>query len=388
MLRTHRISAMSCFTNRWQIGLSIVFAMALGSSARAANVPVLPLEEGLTIARAEINGDVRLFAVLADDGETLRAVDLEDALKTEADAPLTLLKSHDLSTIAETVQQAQNSGRVVDVDRGTLAVPIDIAEQSVAVAVNYPSHAAEVNTEAQQPFVFPKRSDAEPWNATLEIDNIVLPDYEIEVGVISDRPIKDSSDLDNARLGFVLANDVTSRDAIARGSFTQSVRSTVGKEGVATSKSGEGRLQIGPYVVFPNNWRDFMRRIELRLDVNSEVRQRDVPAAMAEGILALTERMLQADDNESYAIAGTPVKILPDGVWQPGTLLLTGTPGGTSYRAPEITPEEALSMSAEERQSAIDTWTRGQEASGRYLEADDTIDALGTFLGTLKISVQ
>jgi len=181
----------------------------------------------------------------------------------------------------------------------------------IGIGRNYAEHASEQGADLpEHPMCFTKN----PAAACLDGDDIVIPpacrdratggdqvDYEAELAVIIGAPTKDvpeSRALDNV-LGYTCANDVSARWWQKRGSGGQFNR----------GKSFDTFCPLGPRVADAADIPD-PQTLPIRCRVNGEPRQDATTAQMIFPVRSLIAELSR----------GTTLL--------PGTVILTGTPGG------------------------------------------------------------
>ena len=379
---------LSIFRYLSKLPLMIVVAAYVSPIAASAQNGAgnLPLDQGLTLARTMVDGRPHVLAVVRDDGETVTAVDLSAALATYPSQPLDLFAGTSLADMAKLVGDVVSSGKAFDLAKSALITPIDTQGQHVATAVNYPAHAVEAGAPPRQPFLFPKFAPGGPSVGRVADTPGGLFDYEIELGVVVDRPIASAGDLDEAVIGFTLVTDMTDRYSLIDKLYPGVGKSDAGVASLAGAKSGPDRMQMADYVVVPFNRVAFRDQVEIRLAVNGENRQQDRVSSMTEDVDALIRRSLTAENRRNFSYRGAPIRLLPRGAWEPGMVLLTGTPAGTAFRAP-APPNDPAAMNADDIRAAVEAWADTQRAAGTYLKVGDTIDASGTYLGTIHIEI-
>ncbi len=365
------------------IALAYIAAFAADKSVHTG---IMPLDRGITFGRTLIGGEPHILAILSEDGDRVRAVDLSSQLGHFPTQPLDLFAGASAPEIRSLIEAASKAGRTIEIPKSELIAPLAAKGRHVATAVNYAKHAVEAGEVPRQPFLFPKFAPARAGAASVADTPGGLLDYEIELGVVIDRPIASANDLDDAVVGFVLVTDMTDRDALIRALFPGSAKSDKGVAALTGAKSGPDRMQMAPYLVVPFDRADFEKTVEIQLAVNGEERQRETAGAMSEDVDALVARALRADSVRKFAYRGEPIRLLPRGVLEPGMVLLTGTPSGTAFRAPKP-PEDAKNLSVEDIEGHIQAWAKEQHASGDYLKPGDTITASGTHLGEMRIAV-
>lgn len=375
---------------RYVAKLSLVIALVTGAGPLAAGARdgagILPLDQGITLARTMVDGRPHILAVVRDDGETVTAVDLSVALAIYPSQPLDLFAGTSLRELVELVGDAVGSGKAFDLVKPNLIRPMDTRGQHVATAVNYPAHAVEAGAPPRQPFLFAKFAPGGPSVAQAADTPGGLFDYEVELGVVVDRPIASAADLDDAVIGFALVTDMTDRYSLVGSLYPGVVKSDAGVASLAIAKSGPDRMQMADYVVVPFDRAAFQDQVEIRLAVNGETRQQERVSSMTEDADALILRSLTAKERRSFSYRGAPIRLLPRGAWEPGMVLLTGTPSGTAFRAP-APPDDPAAMSADDISAAVEAWADTQRAAGTYLKVGDRIDASGTYLGSIQVEI-
>lgn len=245
----------------------------------------------------------------------------------------------------------------VDIETGQLE---SHARVVVGFGLTYRTHQEE--TGGLHPIVFPK--PAVPTGAYAPVvagrdpgprASMPLLDYELELGCVALRDI----DLDRfdqvdtvAHFAYLVVNDVSARGPIVRDR----------RAGYARAKGRPTYLPAGPWVVpgehfvraepslrrmvltvteaepYPSDAGDEGERLTLRQDARLE----DLTLGLQD-LLALVSR------HRSLTMRGVdgrpwPVSIHRDGRWilPAGSLLLTGTPGGTAIQAPDALDKVAL----------------------------------------------
>ena len=372
------------------VKLSSILAIAVCAGPTAvsaqADVGILPLDQGLTLARTMVDGGPHVLAVVRDGGETVTAVDLSVALAVYPSQPLDLFAGTSLTELVKLVGDAVSSGKAFVVPKSDLIRPMHTRGQHVATAVNYPAHAVEAGAPPRQPFLFAKFAPGGPSVAQVADTPGGLFDYEVELGVVVDRPIVSATDLEDAVIGFALVTDMTDRYSLVGNLYPGVVKSDAGVASLAIAKSGSDRMQMAEYVVVPFDRAAFQDQVEIRLAVNGEIRQQERVSSMTEDADALIRRSLTAEERRNFSYRGSPIRLLPRGAWEPGMVLLTGTPSGTAFRAPAA-PDDPAAMNAEDIRAAVEAWADTQRAAGTYLKVGDRIDASGTFLGSIQVEI-
>jgi 2-keto-4-pentenoate hydratase/2-oxohepta-3-ene-1,7-dioic acid hydratase in catechol pathway len=247
-----------------------------------------------------------------------------------------------------------------------LLSPVDIdatqlksaARLIVGFGLTFQKHRDE--TGSARPFVFPK--PALPTGAYAPVSAadvgagpVPLLDYELEVGAVALRDI----DLDRidevdpaANFGYMVVNDVTAREPILRRRRT----------GYARAKGRPTFLPCGPWLVPGAHFtRDAprLRRLVLTVTEANAYRGRGhgghgahtlrQDALLEQLTLGLRELLELVSRKRALTMAGPDDRRWPISVARgdrrilpAGTLLLTGTPGGTAIRSPGLGDKVSL----------------------------------------------
>jgi 2-keto-4-pentenoate hydratase/2-oxohepta-3-ene-1,7-dioic acid hydratase in catechol pathway len=207
------------------------------------------------------------------------------------------------------LEPIQRTGEIVHQRNMVRYLPPVDPPNILAIGQNYPMHVAEGKEQLpERPLMFIKATTS----LSAHKDNIVLPkaapnasDYEAELGVIIGRKAKHVSKEDALKyvFGYTCANDVSARDC--QGADGQWAR----------GKSFDTYCPIGPCVVTdldPQNLR-------LQMRLNGKVMQDESTKNMIFNVAFLISYLSQV------------MTLLP------GTVLLTGTPGGVgNARKPPV----------------------------------------------------
>lgn len=247
-----------------------------------------------------------------------------------------------------------------------LLSPVDIEAADIAAGarlvvgfgLTFREHRGE--TIRARPFVFPKPAAptgaCAPVEAGHDRDGAVgLLDYELELGCVAFRDI-DLDRLDRvdpaADFGYLVVNDVSARGPILRDR----------RKGYADAKGRPTYLPAGPWLVPGTHFtRDAPRLRRMVLTV-AEAHSTDVShglhtlrqdARLEDLSLGLDELLRLLSRRRHLSMRGPdgrqwPVTVERDGrrLLPAGSLLLTGTPGGTAIRSPRAADQAALLLRA------------------------------------------
>lgn len=230
-----------------------------------------------------------------------RCVDVSDLTRDFDEAFFAALGTDGLrAPVAERVA----AGRTEPFAGERIGSPIARPHQIVAVGMNFADHAAEIGLDVPaEPLLFSKS----PNSICGPDDDVVIPrdarkaDYEVELGVVLGRAAFDLASEEDAAAaiaGFVLVNDVSEREF-------QQERSGQFMKG----KSAPTFCPTGPWLATPDEFPD-LRALGMSSVVNGEPRQTGSTATMIFDPVYLVRYV-------SRFLA-----------FEPGDLLLTGTPPG------------------------------------------------------------
>ena len=192
--------------------------------------------------------------------------------------------------------------------------PVTRPGKVVGIGLNYRDHAAEARVPLpSEPVVFLKAptSVCGPADSIRMLPQSVTTDYEVELGVVLGRLLRDERDPGRAMAavaGYVLAHDVSDR-------ALQLERGGTWTKG----KSADTFCPVGPWLVTPDELGD-PQDVRLRLAVNGDVRQD-----------GWTQDMI---------FTGAEILCYASGLMtlEAGDLVVTGTPAGVAMAHPEPRP--------------------------------------------------
>jgi 2,4-diketo-3-deoxy-L-fuconate hydrolase len=386
MIRFARLSLalLVCWLAAWQVAARWPAQAAPATAPESAppdldNLPIAAREDALTFARFLQGGEPRL--VLVDslrDGE-VSGIDLSQQLSGGASDPIDAFNQ-----LGYPALQALDGARVT-VKVSDLILPFTGTDNQIAVGINYPAHGDEANVN--ESFLFPKRTRATPFNASVAARDHLL-DYEIELGfvLLNDLPRGTMPDY----VGLVLASDYTDRAELMRHARLTDVSSG---DGFTQGKSAPGFMPVGNLLVIPGDYRRFYRSLELGLWYNGEKRQVAHPAVMSWDIARILDETFAREDRRwdwRGEIVALPVV---NGRIPARTLILSGTPDGVIYRAPS---PRALFVGFSEMvftgqwmnlHAVVEPFLRQEYRSGRYLKAGDVVQMRAERLGSISNTI-
>ena len=237
---------------------------------------------------------MRIVRFVGDDGKPQLANDLTDGRAQ-------LLAG----AVFDSSSPLRPTDRIVELP-GQLLAPIE-PTNIFGIGLNYAGHAGEAGVELPQyPVVFMKpTSTLNHPGGPIRIPACQLDgpetDYECELAVIIGKPARDVSKADALQyvLGYTCGNDVSARRWQHQGGGGQWIR----------GKGFDTFCPLGPAIVTPDELAD-PQALSIRTILNGREMQRAHTSDMVFSIATLIEFLSQ------------DVTLLP------GTVILTGTPGG------------------------------------------------------------
>jgi 2-keto-4-pentenoate hydratase/2-oxohepta-3-ene-1,7-dioic acid hydratase in catechol pathway len=305
----------------------------------AAIVPsIAPLEDALTlgVAPGPDRADI-VLVILAFDGASARARPVPVALSGGEADPMAVMARAGRAAL----EQFARGGDAPLVELPLAAFrPSGRGILQVATGTNFPEHAAEVG--ATRPFFFPKFGPATSAVTTVTRPAGALLDYEVEICARFDRAIASLADLEAAIVGLFLCGDFTDRAVLTR--LVEPGDLDSGR-GFSDAKSGPDFFPTGPFLVFPRDPRAFVAAERITTSVDGVARQDARGAAMTLDFAGIATRVTEIGAVARWTHRGAPVPLVPDGVHPVGAALMSGTPAGVIYRAPD-TREIACGVAA------------------------------------------
>lgn len=232
---------------------------------------------------------------------------------------------------------------------------------------NYPAHLAETGMSADRAFnlMFTKSTGSltGPADDIVRPSHVQLLDYEVELGLVIGKAITAPVTVTEAELpdyvaAFVVANDVSARDVqLTQGQFYK-------------GKSYRTFCPVGPYLCVPDRdevsrWRE----LRLTLSVNGRLRQ---DARADEMVFDPAATLTEASELENF---------------DPGDLVLTGTPGGVAIAPPPAIVQRIGALLPDPLKWSI--FIKRQRKNPNYLQPGDRLEAaIRTDDGALDLGVQ
>jgi len=374
--------------NRFQSTQNMLSSLPGNStSAKHAQVIKKP-EEALTLSRFLKGGQIHTLAVLEDDGQVLKGVDLSAELNKYERNSFDVIKN---LTFDQTVKIIYKSAKKTAVKYADILPGVG-GHEHLAIGINYAEHGKE--TGQVKPFMFPKLVNTDPFIHTLNYTNGWLLDHEVELGIVFPSPVCSPYDLNHIMIGFLVVNDFTDRAALMSEMDSQNV---TGGKGFPDAKSKKGFLPTGPYIVIPKNWRAFAKQLQLQLSVNGRVRQNGSVKNMVWNIDKIIERSLSVKGQKKSYYQGKMVSLFDGNCIPANSIIITGTPSGVVFNAPTkgfifrtITKYmfTGAFFSNKMHPYILQQYLKKEMANPRYLKPGDYIESSINFLGAIKTTVK
>jgi 2-keto-4-pentenoate hydratase/2-oxohepta-3-ene-1,7-dioic acid hydratase in catechol pathway len=250
----------------------------------------------------------------------------------------------------------------------TVLAPVTRHQQFVCQGANYRQHMIESGMDPDVKtfnMIFTKASSC----IVAASSDVILPrgvrflDYEIELGLVLRRPIREPVVVTDANLhtfvaGAVIVNDYSARDVqIPQMQFYK-------------GKSFRTFGPVGPYLTLLDAESiGLLRDLRLTLTVNGEVRQDDSTANLVYGPAETLTELSRIQDFDA------------------GDLLSTGTPAGCALAVPSPAKQRAAQLLPEKTRWEL--FMKIQARRSQYLEAGDLVEArIRSTDGRLDLGVQ
>lgn len=231
---------------------------------------------------------------------TLRTTEGTRAARREGDVYV-LLDAPDVGALLRGADRAAEVGTVSVAEADYAPLVLDPA-RIVCVGLNYRSHIVEMGRDVpEHPTLFTKFAST----LTGARDDLVIPDeseqvdWEAELAVVVGRPLRraDEDEALAAIAGYTVANDISMRDWQWRtGQWLP-------------GKAFDATTPLGPELVTPEEV-DHAADLEVTCEVDGVVRQRGRTSDLV------------------FSPAAALAYVSRFTAWEPGDVLLTGTPGG------------------------------------------------------------
>ena len=348
-------------------------------------------DTALTLAqyRAGAGEVVTLLVDTIHEGE-ISGIDLADLGARRVEDPFAALASVDVDNLT-----AAFSGpferHVVALEQLLPTAPP--GGRHLGIGTNFPEHAEEAHSESV--FVFPKFGTATPARTTVAAPEGGLLDYEVELCMRFDRPIRSLDDFDAAVKGLFLCADFTDRIALLELADPDNLDSGYG---FSDAKSGPGFFPSGPFLLIPKDWSSFVADTRMMTCLNGEARQDARGGEMTLDFRELAEKVLGEMREQRFYYAGEYYKLAPDQRIDQDMTLMSGTSEGVIFTTPARHDyiEIALAYLLEGgplsgkglMDIAIPVFIENERASGHFLKPGDTVIYRASMLGDIVVEIK
>ena len=286
-----------------------------------------PLSEAITLARYPgPDGAPTTMIVTRVEGDTVFGVNISDLDGERSGNALRDLASVDRSRLtAERLGAASE----LSVDMSELLPVAPAGSRHIGTGTNFPEHAEESNSGSV--FQFPKFGKATPARTTVKAPDGVLLDYEVELCIGFDRDIASLVDFDDAVKGIFLCGDMTNRNALVELADPDNLDSGFG---FSDSKSGPDFYPSGPFLVVPDDWKEFVDGIRMTTGVNGEPRQDARGREMILDFRQLAEKALGDMEDARFSYRGDFHRLADGNRISADMTLMSGTSEGVIFMPP------------------------------------------------------
>ena len=324
-------------------GIMVVAALAIGVYSSSISKPLfddtLALEtldgtkiteakEALTFARYRRHGDLQVLLVQGYQEGTVEGINLNEFFNTDQTDPIQLFNTYGYKEISNA---ALSDSFAASVSAMELEMPFEAKGQHIGIGANYRAHAIE-SSAGDEPFIFPKLSEATHFADKISMHESPRLDYEAELGMVALEDISSDSDFPE-HMGLVLCNDFTDRWTLVR---QMKIKAPMGTTGFPDGKGKDGFLPIGNLFVIPQNLETFYPEIELNLYLNGRLRQRAKAGMMVWDPAEMIRQVFHRSNWDFHSERGR-IPLLPkDENISAGSIILSGTPEGVIFRLVNI----------------------------------------------------
>jgi 2-keto-4-pentenoate hydratase/2-oxohepta-3-ene-1,7-dioic acid hydratase in catechol pathway len=350
---------------------------------------IAPIEQAMTVSQVSRPDGLHTILIVEDQGEEVLGIDLSVQLDTPLDNLFEVIDTLGREKVKALYQRHESLAK--HYSRSSLDISGVLAEKHVATGANYADHAEE--SDIGSVFIYPKYSAATGADTPIAYKSGELLDYEVEICSVFDRDVNTVDDFQAAVKGIFLCGDFTDRAALLRLMNIDDVESGVG---FTDSKSGPTRFPVGPYLVIPDQWQEFVPQIAISLDVNGESRQYSTGADMILTLNQIVARSLTESRDERWVYEGESVPLMEGHTFLEGQAILTGTPGGVIFQAP--TTGFMISgiatwlvtfkfVNTDMMDYLVERLIEKHMQEKTHLYPGDVVDMSGSYLGTMQLQV-
>ncbi|MEM1401913.1 MAG: fumarylacetoacetate hydrolase family protein [Pseudomonadota bacterium] len=351
-------------------------------------------DKAMTLAQfTNESKQTRTILVEGFDGDAVTGIDLRSVGASDSENPFTVLRSLQSSSVDLSETGSLPKVRV-SIDDLLSAAPE--GSRHIGIGTNFPEHAQEARSDSV--FNFPKFGLATPPRTTISAPKDGLLDYEVELCLRFDRPIRTLQDFDEAVKGFFICADFTDRIQLLQLADPDNLDSGYG---FSDSKSGPGFFPAGPFLVIPKDWQQFIAETRMTTSLNGEPRQDARGIEMILDFRELTEKVLGDMEAERFFYKEEFYTLAPGKFIGEDMTLMSGTSEGVIFTTParhdyiEIL-WRAIKSGAVFRwltdrsplmDFAIAEFIENERAGGHFLKPGDVVVYAGGGLGDIEVKV-
>lgn len=351
---------------------------------------ILPLDKGLTLATIEVQAGSQTIAVIEDNGQAIKGINLGQHFKSTV-SPIELYAEQGYENIVQSIRGIKQHN-LQEYSYQQLLSPAGTSTLHYAAGLNYSKHASEVGEE-DRPFTFLKT--VKPTReAPIPFDNTRLLDYEIEICA---RPLNvlKSPNIKDTDFAYFLCGDFTDRAQLLREIDLDNIQS--GK-GFSHAKSEPYYFPTGPYLVIPKN-NKLLSNINMTLWLNEQVRQHSNTENMVWSVKQIVEDIFSANNEKRETHSDKEPKWLPNGELNSSSSILMGTPDGVIMRPPSLwykikkgtwyfASGAFLTSPHSPRGYVVHSYIEDLLQKDRFLQKGDQLTLKADWLGTIKLRIE
>lgn len=371
-------------------GTSAVLFLAIGlgsasskAEARGPDRPTLaPLQAAHTFAQAHQGKQTATLLIVELSTDAVRAVDLSAInghYSRDAFDVIGNFTSAELDGYASGTRHA----RSIPIDQLIGVGPRGLAH--IAAGTNYPEHGKETGMD-EGAFLFPKLSPAQGPRTEVATSPGTLLDYEVEVCARFDREIRSLADFDAARKGLFLCGDFSDRATLFR---NINLANPYSGDGFADAKSGADRFPVGPFLVVPRDWKQFLSSVTITTYVQGNLRQNANAGDMIKDLRSIAEQTLAEAGTRTWSYQSRRIPMVRRTAIATDSAILTGTAEGVVFRepSPELIEEITAAKTRDRQLKIIDRYISEQAANRIYLQPGDRVRHESNYLGWIDTTV-
>lgn len=352
---------------------------------------MLPISDGWTLAqRLNSKGEVRTLLVVDFDNEAITGADLHNLGAVQSPNPFAVLAS---LNDAQLEAASNNQLGHMKIPFSQLLSVAGASERHLGIGTNFPEHAEEAGSSSV--FNFPKFGSATPARTLVPWFEGGLLDYEVELCLRFDRPVRSLADFDVATKGFFLCGDFTERATLLRLIDPQNLDSGTG---FSDGKSGPGFFPSGALLVIPKDWETFIAEERMTTSMNGEPRQDARGGEMILNFRELTSKVLADMALPRFLYRESYVKLAPNDQIDRDMILMSGTSEGVIFTMPTradiinglLTYFGNGAMLSEQpiMSVLIESFIESEYESEHFMQPGDQIEFASSSMGRIVVQVE